>query len=345
MKILCVGPIWRGSNAGGLFKALGRKGALIEIVDEFYHIPLESRSFKAKVISKLIRPIFIKEYNIEILEKCRVFVPDLILIYKGAFVLPETLKSLKKHNVPLVNFFPDVSFRSHGSYLPKTLPLYDHIFTTKTFGIYDLKEQLGINNSSFIAHGFDPEIHRQIDQKLIPLEFFCDVSFIGTYSPKKEKLLAKVRKSNSLINLKIWGEQWNKCTDPSLQDSIQGRQILGDLYSTAINGSKINLGFLSEQVQGASSGDLITSRTFHIPASGGFMLHERNEQSLSYYVENEEAGFFSDEYELVHQIEHFLKHSELRNKIAEKGKIRAINDHSLDQRAGVFLEIVNTYLV
>jgi hypothetical protein len=41
-KILCVGPLWRGSNAGGLFKALARQGSLIEIIDEFYEIPLKA---------------------------------------------------------------------------------------------------------------------------------------------------------------------------------------------------------------------------------------------------------------------------------------------------------------
>ncbi len=44
-KILCVGPQWRGSNAGGLFKALSRQGHLIEIIDEFYEIPLKARLF------------------------------------------------------------------------------------------------------------------------------------------------------------------------------------------------------------------------------------------------------------------------------------------------------------
>lgn len=337
MKLLCIGPIWRGSNAGGLFKALARKGALIEVIDEFYHIPLESRALFSKIVSKITRPIFLKEYNKEILQRNSIFQPDLILVYKGAFVSPETLLHLKSENKKLVNFFPDVSFMAHGNLLPKSLPLFDHVFTTKTFGIQDLENHLGIKNSTFIPHGFDPEIHRPVSDKLIPKDFFCDVSFIGTYSPKKERLLSYIKESIPDLKMKIWGEQWNKSSSSAIKSSIQGRQILGDLYAAAINGSKINLGFLSEQVAGASSGDLITSRTFHIPASGGFMLHERNPQSLKFYLEDQEAGFFEGENELVVQINRFLQNDGLRNSIKEAGYQRALKDHSLDQRAELLL--------
>lgn len=338
MKLLCVGPIWRGSNAGGLFKALARKGALIEVVDEFYYIPLESRSFIPKFLSKLVRSIFVKEYNQEILQRYKTFKPDLVLVYKGAFVFPSTIEVIKKDGKPLINFFPDVSFMAHGSLLPKSLPIYDHVFTTKSFGVKDLKDRLGISNSTFVPHGFDPEIHRPIDSKLIPEEFFCDISFIGTYSPKKEKLLTHIKESIPELDLKIWGEQWNKSTSKVIQTSIQGRQILGDLYAAAINGSKINLGFLSEKVTGSSSGDLITSRTFHIPASGGFMLHERNHQSLQFYKEDVEAGFFETQEELVEQINRFLRQDDLRNSIKSAGFRRALDDHSLDRRAETLLE-------
>lgn len=344
MKLLCVGPIWRGSNAGGLFKAIARNGALIEVVDEFYHIPLEARNLVSKVIAKLSRNQFVREYNREILAKFQVFQPDIVLVYKGAFVYPETLELMKKQGIPLVNFFPDVSFRAHGALLPKTLPLYHHIFTTKTFGITDLKSQLGISSASFIPHGFDPDIHRPIAQSLIPEEFFCEVSFIGTYSPKKESLLASIVEKLPDVKLKIWGEQWHKSTRALLKPFIQGRQILGDLYAAAISASSINLGFLSEKVSGASSGDLITSRTFHIPASGGFMLHERNDQSITYYKEDEEAAFFDDEVELVLKIKKFLNQPELREKIRKAGCQRALNEHSLDQRAKTIVEQLSPFL-
>ena len=144
--------------------------------------------------------------------------------------------------------------------------------------------------------------------------------------------------------MKIWGEQWNKSASPVIKDSIQHTKVIGDMYALAIQSSKINLGILSEQVTGASSGDLITSRTFHIPGASGFMLHERNEESVLYFSENEEAGFFSGKEELVKQVKHFLSDDALRKKIQEAGYIRAIKEHSLDNRARTIIESINKVL-
>lgn len=333
MKILCVGPLWRGSNAGGLFKAMSRKGALIEVVDEFYHIPLSAKMLKAKILSKALRSVFIEDFNFEILNMARKFGPDAVLVYKGAFVKPQTLLALKEMRIKLYNFYPDVSFHTHGGLLKHTLGLYEKIFTTKTFGIQDFGEQLGVKDSVFIPHGYDPEIHKPIQREMIPKGFFCDVSFIGTYSPKKEGILSAIKDRFPKIDLKIWGTQWEKSTMPQIKNCLQNQGIFGDLYAAGIGASKINLGILSEQVRGASSGDLITSRTFHIPAAGGFLLHEKNQESILYFQEAKEAGFFENTEDLLDKIEYYLREEKERIEIAQAGMKRANKDHSLDQRA------------
>ncbi len=341
MKILCIGPIWQGSNAGGLFSALKRQGVLTAVIDEFYHIPLHTNSLKSKIIAKAFRKLFIADFNNEILKITSSFEPDIVLSYKGAFVLPETLKVLKDRKIHLINFYPDVSFHTHGNLLLKTLGLYDKIFTTKTFGLNDLRDQLGIVNAAFIPHGFDPQVHRPINTDFIPKEYFCDLSFIGTYSPKKEQILSSIKKSLPEIRVLIWGDQWEKSKNSMLKSSIMHKAILGDLYAAGISASKINLAILSEQVKGASSGDLITSRTFHIPASGGFMLHEKNVESIKYFKEGEEAEFYSDNSELVSKIKYYLTHNEKRIQIAEAGNRRALKDYSLDQRAKTLLSLID----
>lgn len=341
MKILCIGPIHRGSNAGGLFKALGRQGALIEVVDEFYYIPLKTHGLKTRVISKTMRYFFLDDYNLEIIKSAERFDPDIVLVYKGAFIRPATLHWLKGKKIPLFNFYPDVSFHTHGSLLQKTMHLYDRIFTTKTFGIKDLKDQMGIHNTVFIPHGYDPEIHRKIERRIIPENYFCDISFIGTFSSKKEDLLGHILLELPHVKMLIWGSQWEKSRHPELKNAVQRKSIHGDLYPAGILASKINLALLSEQVKGASSGDLITSRTFHIPASGGFMMHERNEESVQCFEEDAEAVFFDNKTELVEKIKYYLNADQLRNEIAEAGMSRANKDHSLDTRAKTLLSYIN----
>ena len=275
------------------FRALSREGCLIEVVDEFYFISLQTATKLTKVAERLLRPLQVKEFNLAIKKKITAFQPQVLFVYKGVFVLPETLNFAKQHNCKLVLFYPDVSFTAHGPNIPNAIPLYDLVFTTKTFGIKDMSAKYGIKHTFFIPHGFDPEIHRKLAVDAASLAIFgCDVSFIGTWSPKKEKLLSYLKENIPGLDLKIWGGQWEKATSTSIKKAIEGKSVVGDLYAMAIQCSSINLGILSEQVSGASSGDKITSRTFHIPGAAGFMLHERNEESVLYYKENEEAAFF-----------------------------------------------------
>jgi len=338
MRILCAGPLWRGSNAGGLFRAMSRQGAVIEVIDEFYFLSLQARSKPVKVVERLTRPLQIKEYNNAIKRKINIFTPEIFFVYKGAFVLPDTLKYARDHQCQLVLFYPDVSMTAHGNNIPASIPLYDLIITTKTFGITDMKEKYGVRNTIFLPHGFDPEIHRVLPvTEKDKQKFSCDVSFIGTWSPKKESWLTTLVERCPAVDLKIWGEQWNKAKSAALKNRIQYSAVLGDLYAIAIQCSKINLGILSEQVSGASSGDLITSRTFHIPGSSGFLLHERNEESVLYFEEGKEAAFFSGPVEMADNVAYYLGHEAARTAIRQAGYLRAIKDHSLDERAKVVL--------
>ncbi|MFN8438568.1 MAG: glycosyltransferase [Cytophagales bacterium] len=340
LKILCVGPIWTGSNANAMFDGLSRIGHITAVVDENYFINLSQKSFLAKAVAKISRTLQITEFNNEILRQSKLLQPDIVLIYKGAFVKPETVLQLKKKFV-VVNFYPDVSFRTHGGLLPKTLPLYHHIFTTKTFGITDLKEQLNFHNSSFIPHGFDPTLHRkmQIPENLKSY-YDCDASFIGGWSEKKEQLVSTIKLKHPETKLKIWGGRWENATNDLIKKSTMLTGIHGDLYVIGINASKINLGIVHEKVMGASSGDFITSRTFHIPGSGGFMIHEYNEESITYFKENEEAVFYKSEDDLADKVNYYLTHETERLKIQAAGYERAHRDHKIDERAKLVVEIL-----
>ncbi|MCD6064505.1 MAG: hypothetical protein K0R82_2416 [Flavipsychrobacter sp.] len=339
MRILCVGPIWRGSNAGGLFRALSREGCIVDVVDEYYYISFHASNTLTKVVQRGIRDLQVGEFNQAIRNSVDLFKPDVILVYKGRFVQPQTLEYGRSRGIKLALFYPDVSMKAHGKFIPLNMPYFDVVFTTKTFGIKDLRDHYQIENAHFIPHGFDPEIHRAL--KIGDSEkqkFACDVSFIGTYSLKKERMLSAIKKKLPGIQLKIWGYQWYKATDTALQSSIQPTAVLGDIYSIAIQCSKINLGILNEQVVGASSGDLITSRTFHIPACSGFMLHERNQESLLYFNDADEAGFFNDETDIAEQVNYYLSHDQLREKVRLAGYERAQKDHSLNNRARELLK-------
>lgn len=338
-KILCVGPIWQGSNAGALFRGFQKLNHIVTIIDENYFISLNSLGRLGKLIAKISREHQISQFNDVIINKAKSFKPDLIIIYKGAFILPKTISKLKALHVPVVNFFPDVSFFVHGNLITKSLPLYDYIFTTKTFGINDLKQKFNLSNTGFIPHGFDEDLHYPHSYgKHDFTDFECEVSFIGDRDNKKENILSSVVEKFPTLRLNIWGLPWVHSEVMNLERAVKGESIFGDLYPIGIQSSKINLGLLSEVRPGASSGDLITSRTFHIPACGGFMIHERTPDVLQFFEEGIEIECFSEVVELNEKIQFYLKNEKSREKISRKGYERCQKEHNLKFRAQQIVE-------
>lgn len=334
-KILCIGNQWRGSNDGSLFNAFSRLGHIIHIVDHKMYLPSDAIGFFSKVISKTFRKVFIDDFNDEIIKQATKIVnPQLVCVFKGNGIYPDTLLKIKQQGIPIFCVYPDVSFFDYGPNIPKLVPYYDYIFTTKSFGAQDLKETLNYRNVSVINHSIDPLIHRKID--LEPKEFshlINDVSFIGSHSEKKDEIMRNVIEFLGDKNIKIWGGSWSNSKYKSVKQRCIKSVIFGDLYSVAIQKSKINLGLLYEGSKTSYSGDLITSRTFHIPGAGGFMIHERTEEVLEIFKEGDSVECYESAEELIDKIKYYLSHENLRQKIADKGHEIVWKFHKSDDRA------------
>ena len=116
------------------------------------------------------------------------------------------------------------------------------------------------------------------------------------------------------------------------------RRAIGTAYGTAICCSKIDLALLIEAQPGAPSGDRITSRTFHIPACGGLMLHERTAELLEIFREDESCACFEGIEELATKISELLDDDAKRERIAECGREVVMRGHSWDHRVQTVLD-------
>lgn len=332
LRILAVAELWLGSNAYAFARAFRRMGHSVQVVEAENYIPLW-KSKPLRALRRLLEPRLVQEYSNALIAEARSLRPHLFFVFKGPYVAPDAVRAIQSMGAVAVNFYPDVSVTTHGGLLPKTLPLYDWVFTTKTFGISDMKDMLGIDRASFLPHGFDPEVHRPLDLSDDDRRSLdCDVSFIGTWSPKKQRILKLIRDRLPQASLRIWGNQWEQARG-ELPSAIEGRPLVGLEYAKALVASKINLGLLSEVRSGASRGDQITSRTFHIPATGSFMLHERTDELAAYFREGEECGAFDSDEELLQKIVYYLEHDDERRAVGEAGRQRSLDSgYSVDSR-------------
>lgn len=338
LRILAAADIWFGSNGDAYVRAFRRLGHSVRVLPVEGFLATDWRSRSLRALRRMMLPALLAEYNAALVRASREFQPDLLFVYKGRNVREQTVRRIRAGGAVAVNIYPDVSLLAHGREIPRALPAYDWVFHTKKYGIADLDRLLNVRHASVLSHAFDPDVHRPMElSERDRAEYACDVSFIGTWSPKKQALLEQAVAALPGVNIRIWGGLWEPARH-TLGRQIQGRAVTGSEYAKAVVASRINLAILSEARRGSSSGDQITSRTFHMPATGAFMLHERTSELLEVFTENVHCGAFDGPEEMVAAIRRFLAADELRTRIAAEGRRHVVAAHSMDERAKAVVE-------
>jgi len=340
LRVLVLREDWIGCTGLSAFNALLRLHVKASSIIEGDYIPLAWKSMPLKVLGRLLRPITVREFNRILMNQVKVSKPDLFLVFKGPFVTADALRAIKESGTVCYCYYPDVSTTSHGPYLPIALPEHDWIFTTKSFGARDLQQLYGIERVSYLPHAFDPMVHnpQALSSKDIA-EYGCEVSFIGGWSRKKQRILEDLVMRRSGLRLRVWGNRWENLPQASpLRPFVAFRAITGFAYATAISCSKVNLGLLDEGPPGALSGDKITSRSFHIPGCGGLLLHERTDDFLQIFTEGVNCVCFDGTDELASQVDTLLNDQSTRLRIAAAGYKLVRDGHSWDHRVRTILE-------
>jgi len=339
-RAMVVCDQWLGSDGYAGMNALRRSGWDVHVIPEWEYVPVRWRSNPMKALGRLLRPTAERELRNELILQARRLTPEFLLVFKGRFITPGTIADIRRMGVRCYNFYPDVSFRAHGPHLARVLPEYDWIFTTKSFGLADMRAQLGVTHASVLMFAFDPDLHHAMRLSASDQETYAaDVSYIGTWSPKKEKLLAELARQRPTLRLRIWGEQWHKAKvpDETFRRAIGGREVIGAEFVKAICASKINLSIMSERRVGSSSGDQVATRTFSVPACGAFVIHERTVEVLQLFREDEEIACYDSTEELIAKIDLYLADEQRRRDVAARGQAVVRARHSWDTRINEIL--------
>ncbi|MDN3513005.1 MAG: glycosyltransferase [Candidatus Brocadia sp.] len=334
MKILFIGDL----NTYG--RAFQRYRALLDLGYEvtglsfmpfgFYPgITGDLVCFETKLIkiffNKLGYPLDSLNINLRTLELMKYFHFDLVWVEKALMLKPNTILELKKlkPGVKVAFYSEDDMYAKHNQskYFIKCLPLYDLVFTTKSYNC-NLEElpSLGAQKVVFVDKAYDKYTHRHLE---ITGEgkgiLGADVGFVGTYErDRAEKMLFLAGKG---IPIRIWGNGWNGWVNKYKNLIVENIPIYGDDYVKSICATKINLCFLRK-----ASRDLQTDRTMEIPACGGFMLAERTSEHLRLFEEGKEADLFdiNKPEELLEKVKYYLEYENERLAIAKAGRERCL---------------------
>jgi spore maturation protein CgeB len=267
------------------------------------------------------------------------FEPDILFAFKGVYVRASTLRTLRKQGLILYNYFPDPSPFAYDAVFPDSMPEYDCVFYTKIYwrDALFLKQ---FRADAFVAHGYDAEIHRPIPSSEDRSKYQHDVTVVATHSQHKEQVLDGLLSMKPSLDLVVWGNGWSEsCRSNRVKKLVRGMSLNGTSYSKALASAKINLAIMHGAIYpGVSQADETSTRTYEIPACGGFMLHERSPELLTLFEEGKEVACFGSVEEAAEKIEYYLARPAEREAIARSGYARCVPAYSYDMRMRKVLE-------
>jgi spore maturation protein CgeB len=306
MRILYVGPDYPGSNGTCWRDAFLELGHEVRTVDDEKFDPCPA-SLPAKLVRKWRkRPPahLVGELNSLIEEEARRFAPRLIFFVKGYHLQPDTLAEVGRIAPTLVYMNDDMFNPANQTpTFHANVPLFNLILTTKSYNVREF-HAAGSPRAVYIPNAYDPRVHFPAEPtEQERREMAGDVAFIGTFRPNRADFLADMADRHE-FRLNIWGGGWSKMSE----------------MGKAIRANAVTLGLLYHENR-----DLHTSRSFEIPACGGFMLAERTEEHRLYFEEDREAAYFSSFAELVDKTRFYVAHNEIRQRIARAGYERCLN--------------------
>ncbi|MDO8557213.1 MAG: glycosyltransferase [Candidatus Jorgensenbacteria bacterium] len=339
MKVIIVGKGARGGVESFILKAFIQSGVETKFLDSDKYF---AQSVFNRIFNKIRRtPKYwgVKSFNDAVIKEAEEFTPDFILFFKPVLILPSTLVKLKAVTKTF-SWYPDYipTKKSASTYFFDSIPLYDCHLSFNFANVEELKK-LGAKRSLFLPCAADLDCHGPVaasDEE--KKELGADIVFMGTYAnEKRAEYLERLCKDG--YDIKIYGDGWEKHPKNSClrqKNCIQFKALYCKDMSKVLNSSKISLSFVREYNKKVVT---FCCRIYEIPASGGFMLHQRALKTDEVFKEGEEAAFFSSYEEMREKIDFYLKNEELRKKIVQKGKERVLREYLFIHRVQSIIEI------
>ncbi len=329
------GSFWTGSTDQGLREGFRALGWRIQDIDYRALAGSGSGSLVERVAGRLLRERAKAIYRQQLIRTCERLRPDVFFAVKGWALDVETLREIKARVGRTAVFYPDVDFSHEGVQL-EVLQSFDHIVTSKSYHLPYLK---GLNlrgSVGFVPHGYSSAAHRPAYRTIGEQEMTADVRHIGNFSAYKHAWTSALHTGLPDCDLRIIGNRWRGTVPDGL---IDYDETLNAEYARAIQTARINL---AVHYGKTASGweDLVSTRSFEIPACGGFMLHIDNAEIREYFTPGVEIDVFSTPEEMIDKCRFYLAAPDTRAKMIARASERCVPAYSYDRRAEQIASIV-----
>ena len=284
-----------------------------------------------KIQNRIIIGPKVATLNRDVLHAVDQFGPDMVFVYRGTHLWPDTLRQIKERHPATVlvgynNDNPFVSAPVYGlwRYFLRGISHYDLVLAYRIQNTTDFKlagaKRVHLLRSWFVRERNHPvELSREEQ-----VEYGSDVVFAGNYEPQgRLEWLEEISKAGFNLRLFGPGKYWDKIIlkSPWLQHLAPVNQVWGENYNKALCGAKVALCLLSKLNR-----DTYTRRCFEIPATKTLLLSEYTDDLATLYTEGVEAEFFRSKDELIAKLNRYVPNEALRRSVAEAGYRRVVAD-------------------
>lgn len=263
-----------------------------------------------------------KNINSQLIQYVEEIKPDVIWVFKGMEVLPETLNMFKKKGIKLVNYNPDHPFiiSGRGSWnknVFNAVGLYDLHFCYSKSLMKKIKDEYKIR-TEFLPFGFelDPEIFEKV--KNVPE--IIKVCFIGN----PDKIRANIIKNlvNKGIEVDVYGHNWNRYFKIDENEKLKiFDAVYADKFWEVARKYRVQLNIFRPHNFGSHN-----MRSFEVPGIGGILLAPNTDDHKSYFVPDSEIFLYNDIKSCIQKINYLMNLSKSDVEIIrDKARNRSIN--------------------
>ena len=301
--------------------------------DHYQKNTLHKLLYKAGVsnILKRINQCFIKE-----VEKCK---PDIIWIFKGMEIFPESLKWAKSKSIKLVNYNGDSPFIFSGKgsgnkNVTDAIPLYDLFLTYNQEDKKKMESKYQVR-AEILPFGFD--LDDQLFHECCKLKEVKKACFLGNPDSGRSKFLSDLAMKG--IKMDVYGNSWNQFVNHK-NITVNGPVYNQDFWKT-LRKYRIQLNLM--RPHNLTSHNM---RTFEAAGVGAIELAPETPDHKNFFEENEDIFLYNDVDSCYKQVNKIMDLSDLEAiKVRESVRVKSIgNGYSYKSRSKqslAFLETLN----
>lgn len=320
------------------------KKALVVILKDDYGDPSRGESYEYIYFYRSLQKIFPEcalfdfgpylkrpeRLQENLLHTAERFAPDVVFftLYEDQFQF-DTLDRLRRWAVT-VNWFCDDQWRFQ-TFSRRYAPYFSWVVTTDRFAVDKYRDcgQANVILSQWAAGDLRP------DDALAHEDYEFDVSFIGGVNPFRKWMISELSKRG--IDVACFGFGWprGRVSQTRMQEIFRRTKVNLNLSNSKSHDLRFAFSSLWNflHVRGTPKDkEQIKGRHFEVGAWGGFQLTNYVEFLEDYFEIGREIAVFGTLDDLPDKIRYYLRHDELRRKIAAAGHRRIREEHTYDHR-------------